>query len=533
MVQKRSRYDSSEIIQRAEDLVKASSNRYKITVQVANRAKRRRYEELDSIDDPMMKPVIRAIMEMSDELTEPGIIGEFIAPSGKVVPPKSNQEPAVRSSPSAPSPVPLSEPPETNTTLSEPPLTITTPSEPPSINTTPFAPPSTDTTPNPLAREKILQINTEVDATPQLRQLRQESNSKAWDSLVTWIGESVGQVNYAASETSVKRLQHSHQGKSPREIARILIVQKSLQAAGVELVRGIPGAEAVIRGLAKYELPEISKLSAEMVYQIADIYGFNLQAPERKIEALTVFSAAFLGEKAIEAGIDWLKYGVIPSTIISAGAKALMLYAIGNAACMFYEAKLNGHINPLTSPTVLNEIRQESQHYLDDASSEEGIVNLISSEINTALSIDYTRLSDLLKAKDWKKADQETRDIIVKIANRDFEGNLRILPSADLRIINNLWLDNSNGHFGFSVQKQIYGNFSKKVGDFGEQVGWRGEPGILGGIFAWKSYRSLTFNVNYAPKGHLPAFPLDMPWWYHKGETTKDFAQSILDRNDW
>ncbi len=107
------------------------------------------------------------------------------------------------------------------------------------------------------------------------------------------------------------------------------------------------------------------------------------------------------------------------------------------------------------------------------------------------------------------------------------------MPREDLRNINQLWLDNSNGHFGFSVQKQIYLNSSKKVGDFGEKVGWRGEAGMFGGIFGWKSYGWLTFNLNNAPKGHLPAFPLDMPWWYHKGETTKDFAQSILERNDW
>jgi DNA-directed RNA polymerase subunit omega len=45
-------------------------------VQVANRAKRRRYEEIENFDDPMMKPAIRAIIEMSDELTQPEIIGD-------------------------------------------------------------------------------------------------------------------------------------------------------------------------------------------------------------------------------------------------------------------------------------------------------------------------------------------------------------------------------------------------------------------------------------------------------------------------
>ncbi len=73
---KRSRLDTTQLMRRAEDLINAASNRYRITVQVASRAQRRRYEEFDSLDDPKMKPVIRAIIEMSDELTQPEIIGE-------------------------------------------------------------------------------------------------------------------------------------------------------------------------------------------------------------------------------------------------------------------------------------------------------------------------------------------------------------------------------------------------------------------------------------------------------------------------
>ena len=64
---KRTKFETpqSEIIQRSEELISAASNRYRITVQVANRAKRRRYEDFDTMDDPMMKPVLRAIIEMS------------------------------------------------------------------------------------------------------------------------------------------------------------------------------------------------------------------------------------------------------------------------------------------------------------------------------------------------------------------------------------------------------------------------------------------------------------------------------------
>ena len=64
----------NEIIYKTEELLNTAKNRYKITVQIANRAKRRKYEDIDIIEDPSMKPIIRAILEMADEITQPEII---------------------------------------------------------------------------------------------------------------------------------------------------------------------------------------------------------------------------------------------------------------------------------------------------------------------------------------------------------------------------------------------------------------------------------------------------------------------------
>ena len=74
---KRQTVDTTQIMRRAEELVGASSNRYRITVQVASRAKkRRRRESLEEYDDTVVKSVLQAIVEMSDELTQPEIIGD-------------------------------------------------------------------------------------------------------------------------------------------------------------------------------------------------------------------------------------------------------------------------------------------------------------------------------------------------------------------------------------------------------------------------------------------------------------------------
>lgn len=60
------KFDSLEIIRQAEKLLEGASNRYRITVQVARRAKRHDREAF--FDDlSMKKPVLQAIIEMSDE----------------------------------------------------------------------------------------------------------------------------------------------------------------------------------------------------------------------------------------------------------------------------------------------------------------------------------------------------------------------------------------------------------------------------------------------------------------------------------
>ena len=72
---KKNNFDSSQIMFRSDSLLNAASNRYKITVGVAKRAKERRQQDFDNVEE-VMKPVLRAIIEMSDELTQPEIISD-------------------------------------------------------------------------------------------------------------------------------------------------------------------------------------------------------------------------------------------------------------------------------------------------------------------------------------------------------------------------------------------------------------------------------------------------------------------------
>ncbi|AZB72621.1 DNA-directed RNA polymerase subunit omega [Synechococcus elongatus] len=68
--------DSQDLLFKAESLIVASPNRYHVTLQIARRAKQARYEEMENLSEETgIKPVLRAILEMSDELNQPEIIG--------------------------------------------------------------------------------------------------------------------------------------------------------------------------------------------------------------------------------------------------------------------------------------------------------------------------------------------------------------------------------------------------------------------------------------------------------------------------
>jgi hypothetical protein len=94
------------------------------------------------------------------------------------------------------------------------------------------------------------------------------------------------------------------------------------------------------------------------------------------------------------------------------------------------------------------------------------------------------------------------------------------IPGFLLSAINKLWVNSSGGHFGFSVQKEIYQSLGGWKA-FAESVGWR-----RGG--RWLSYRDLTFSPN-APKGHLPSFYI-----YHSHDELSSsmslFHQNPLER---
>jgi len=96
----------------------------------------------------------------------------------------------------------------------------------------------------------------------------------------------------------------------------------------------------------------------------------------------------------------------------------------------------------------------------------------------------YTKLEALLKAGQWREADEETLMVMLQVMSQEERGyldeeDLKDFPCEDLSTIDQLWVKTSNGHFGFLVQKKIweeYGSpmeYNDDYERFCEKVGWR------------------------------------------------------------
>ncbi|RCJ18535.1 hypothetical protein A6S26_28690 [Nostoc sp. ATCC 43529] len=95
---------------------------------------------------------------------------------------------------------------------------------------------------------------------------------------------------------------------------------------------------------------------------------------------------------------------------------------------------------------------EEDKEYAD----KQGI-RLVRFQVSTL----YEQLAYYLAAGMWQEADKETDRLMLQVAGREKQGylgldDIRQFPCKDLRTIDQLWVQYSNGHFGFSVQKEIF-----------------------------------------------------------------------------
>jgi hypothetical protein len=145
--------------------------------------------------------------------------------------------------------------------------------------------------------------------------------------------------------------------------------------------------------------------------------------------------------------------------------------------------------------------------------------------------VGYSLLENLLISKKWKDADEETRNIMLKVFGSEQERwvsdeNGQNFSCLTLKKIDQLWLRYSDRRFGYSVQKGIWRNpipwgvdstsiSSNRLKAFAKDIDWMDGD-------SWRTRQTFIFSEE-APQGHLPT-PI--------GNSTEMWLQRLFECRD-
>ncbi|WP_233455389.1 MULTISPECIES: GUN4 domain-containing protein [Nostocales] len=147
-------------------------------------------------------------------------------------------------------------------------------------------------------------------------------------------------------------------------------------------------------------------------------------------------------------------------------------------------------------------------------------------DLSSERGIDYTKLRDFLRDGNWREADKETSEVMIKAVGKTSRNLLTSdvllnFPCQDLSTIDQLWVKYSGGRFGFSVQKRIYSSVGGKLDGKYDSVAFEKLSIQVGWGF------KLTYDIN-SPEGHLPLG--ENPVWFCQREQSENIFSSLVSR---
>jgi len=192
---------------------------------------------------------------------------------------------------------------------------------------------------------------------------------------LNWLVGASDKVDLVKAEAAVKHLKQKYPTESPSQIAHRIMVDKAVKAGGIGLTTSLlPGAAVALLAI---DFAATTELQSEMIYQIASLYGLDLQDPARKGEVLAIFGLGLGGGRLLKtAGLSLLRNIPFAGAVIGASANATMIFSLGYAACRFYETKLDAS-KSLTNEETIEKLQQQSQKYLETAIAQEAVMDQI------------------------------------------------------------------------------------------------------------------------------------------------------------
>ncbi|MGA1132631.1 MAG: hypothetical protein ACO31I_10275 [Prochlorotrichaceae cyanobacterium] len=209
------------------------------------------------------------------------------------------------------------------------------------------------------------QILHKIDRSPELQRLTQALN-------LEWLIPILNRVDIQGVMKTVEDLKSRYPQAPTGEIAHRLIQKKVLLVGGMGFASSlVPG---VSTALFSVDMAGLVLSQAELGYQIAAVYGLDVMDPARKGEVLAIFGAAMGTNFALKTGLKFVLRSVpIAGSVVGASTNAMALYAVGYAACRFYESQGQA----LLSGTAAQAALESGSDYLEEAQQQQILVDQI------------------------------------------------------------------------------------------------------------------------------------------------------------
>jgi uncharacterized protein (DUF697 family) len=154
---------------------------------------------------------------------------------------------------------------------------------------------------------------------------------------VKWLLAAVGQVNAQAVRQQVDELRRQYPLDTKRELARRVMADTAVRAAGIGLVTNFIPPAAI--ALSLVDLGAVAALQADMIYRIAAIYGYSPEEDTRRGEVLGLWMLSSGGSSVLKSGLNVIETLPAVGGMLGVAADAGLIYSVGYLACRYYETK--------------------------------------------------------------------------------------------------------------------------------------------------------------------------------------------------
>jgi hypothetical protein len=157
----------------------------------------------------------------------------------------------------------------------------------------------------------------------------------------------IKQVNLSRVQKFVVALKEKFPTKNLEELSQQIVVQQTLRITGNSAALSlIPGKLVEAMG---FDQASLTLAQAEIIYQIADVYGLELKTPSRREEAFAIFDRTLRSARQMKMSMN---LGVVPTLPIvggllsaipilggalNVGSDAFLISLTGDTACYLYK----------------------------------------------------------------------------------------------------------------------------------------------------------------------------------------------------